>query len=235
MNVLGIIPAKGHSQRLPNKNIQLLGGKPLICWTIEAVLHSGMVDTLVVSTDSQDIVKIVNSYDVDVIMRPHNLTTSLVPLVDVVKHVLDTVDKKFDVLANFCVTVPFRTAKDIKNAFALMQEKNAQVVISVAPTSLQVQRMNTLPADSRMDKFMKEEFRFKNSQELDIFYIDNGAIQIANIPYFYEHGDWYGANTYAYIMSEERSIDINTKLDLEFAKFVLDNKNKLVDNGYLYE
>lgn len=168
-------------------------------------------------------------------MRPHNLTTSLVPLVDVAKHVLDVIDKKFDVLANFSVTVPFRNAEDIKNAFALMKEKNAQAIISVVPTSLQVQRMNTLPADSRMDKFMKEEFRLKNSQALDVFYDSNGAIQIANMPYFNKYGDWYGPDTYAYIIPEERSIDINTKLDLEFAKFVLDNKNKLVDNGYLYE
>lgn len=219
MKILGIIPARGGSKRVLGKNIRMLAGKPLIGWTIEAMQTSGCIDQIIVSTECPHITNVVESYGVEVLKCPPELAGDTIPLAAVVEHVLDEIGTDFNIIVNCCATVPLRTAKDIQAAFNVMHDKKAQAVVSVSPTTLQIQRMNTLPSDGWMGKFMHEEYRLKCSQELDTFYMSNGAVQLAHIPYFRKYGDWYGPNTFAYVMPE--TVDIDTEHDFGYAEYLM--------------
>ena len=90
MNILGIIPARGGSKRLPRKNVRMLAGKPLIAWTIEAALKSGVCKRLIVSTDDEEISTVSKQYGAEVpFLRPSELATDTATSFSVAKHALN--------------------------------------------------------------------------------------------------------------------------------------------------
>ncbi len=93
--ILAVIPARGGSKRLPNKNIKPLLGKPLIVWTIEQANKSKYLDKIIVSTDSQKITKVARRYNAEVpFQRPKKISKDNVPLLDVVIHALEFYKRK---------------------------------------------------------------------------------------------------------------------------------------------
>ena len=92
--VLAIIPARGGSKRLPGKNIKLLNGKPLIAHSIEFAMNSGVIDKLIVSTDSDDIAAVAKQYGAEVMMRPAELATDTAKTAPVLLHVADELEKQ---------------------------------------------------------------------------------------------------------------------------------------------
>src|SRR5690606_9725040 len=112
--VLGLITARGGSKGIPRKNIKLLGGKPLIAWTIDAALKSRYIDRLILSSDDNEIISIAKSLNCDVpFVRPSELATEISSSMDVVLHALDHVGEFFDFLLLLQPTSPFRTSEDI--------------------------------------------------------------------------------------------------------------------------
>lgn len=119
MKILGIVLARKNSKRLPNKNIKLLHGKPLIGYTIDAAIESGLIDTLVVSTDDENVKKICHKYNkridrkIKIIDRPSCLATDKATSEDCILHIMDYADKH-DYIMLLQPTSPLRTALDIK-------------------------------------------------------------------------------------------------------------------------
>ncbi|MFA5276262.1 MAG: acylneuraminate cytidylyltransferase family protein [Candidatus Omnitrophota bacterium] len=230
--ILALIPARGGSKGLPRKNIRLLMGKPLLAWTIKQAKSSKYLDGLIVSTDDLRIANIAKRYGAKVpFSRPKNLATDKAIMMDVVLHAIkwmEANDDLYDLIMLLQPTSALRRSGDIDRAIKLLFTKKAQAVVSVCQETHHPYGANILPKTGWLGAFIRPEVVNKNRQELPVFYRINGAIYLAYRTYLKQNRQFLGKKTYAYIMPVERSVDIDTALDLEFAKFFL-SKTKTRD------
>jgi CMP-N-acetylneuraminic acid synthetase len=225
-NLIAIIPARAGSKRLPGKNKRMLGDKPLIAWTIQAALDSDCFDQVLVTTDDPDIIDLARKMGSWVpFVRPAVLCSDTASSFDVVVHALDYASAEGKSYEAFCLlqaTSPLRTAKDIKSAVALYNEKSADAVNSVCEMDHSPLWSNTLPADHSMNNFIDPEINKKRSQDLPVYYRQNGAIYICNISRFLTEKDFlFRSKSYAFIMAKENSVDIDDAVDFCIAESIL--------------
>jgi len=222
--ILTIIPARSGSKRLPGKNKKLLAGKPLILWTLDAAQNARIAQHIVVSTDDPDITKIAEKAGIDVIQRPSEISGDNTSKMDVITHAISQFDAKdYESILYLQPTSPLRTSEDIENAVKLMEEKNADSVISVNKANAIAHWTNTLPEDLRMSNFISPDLEQKQSHQLPVHYSLNGAIFLSLTPVLLEKDTFFGPNSFAYIMDESQSIDIDTDIDFSLAEIVNQN------------
>ncbi|PHS14921.1 MAG: CMP-N-acetlyneuraminic acid synthetase [Kangiella sp.] len=224
--VLALIPARGGSKRLPQKNILPLGEKPLITWTIEAALESDIIDSVVVSTDCKDIANVSIASGAKVpFERPEKLSNDNATSLDVVLHALDKLaedGEHYDIVILLQPTSPLRCHKDIINAFELFDKKDANGIVSVCEMEHSPLWSNTLPADLSLSEFLSNDLHNKRSQELQNYYRLNGAIYITLIKELRNQKKFLlNENCFAFIMDKEKSVDIDTLNDFHLAEFYL--------------
>ena len=224
MNNLAIIPARSGSKGLKDKNIKLLNGKPLIAYSIEAAAQSGIYSHILVSTDSEMYGEIAIKYGAEVpFYRSEENASDVASSWDVVKEVLRKymeMGVEFDTFTLLQPTSPLRKTEDILNAYQIFKEKNATAVVSVCEMEHSPLWSNTLPEDNSLSGFLKSESN-KQRQKLETFYRINGAIYMAKVKEFLKDTNLYRDNCYAYKMSAERSIDIDTELDFKIAETII--------------
>lgn len=223
--ILCIIPARSGSKGLPRKNIRLLLGKPLIAWTIEAAKASSYIDTTIVSTEDAKIATLARKFGAEIpFMRPRRLARDNSKGMEVVLHAMNWLEnhgEKYDLLMLLQPTSPLRKCEDIDKAIEFLFRKRAKAVISVCPSEHHPWWSITLTQAKRINKFEKNKIINKNRQDLAVFYRINGALYLAYVDYLRKIKSFIGNQTYAYIMPQERSIDIDTTLDFEFAEFLM--------------
>lgn len=230
--ILAIIPARANSKRLPNKNKKILGTKPLIAWTIEAANNSSFIDEVIVSTDSNDIIDIAKEFGAKVpFKRPSELALDNTKSIDVVSHAIEFYKKEKDMFFDYVIllqpTSPFRNNIHIDDSIELLFSKNADCVISVCKAEHSPVWSNTLLSNASLEGFLDEKYINSRSQDFDDYYRLNGAIYICDTKRLEEENTFFIKNNiYAYKMSNEDSVDIDTKLDFLMAKVVLEN-NKI--------
>ncbi|OBT10102.1 CMP-N-acetlyneuraminic acid synthetase [Vibrio sp. UCD-FRSSP16_10] len=220
--VVALIPARGGSKRLPRKNILPLAGKPLISWTIEAASTCLYIDEVIVSTDDQEIMNVAVDCGAKVPeLRPESLSSDQAKTEDVVLYTLDKFAQDADILVLLQPTSPLRQAKHIEQALDLFKDKDAFSIVSVTACEHSPLWSNILPEDHCLGRFISDNAN-KRSQELDDYYRLNGAIYIFDVSSLKRLKKLaYTDNSYAYIMSNKHSIDIDTQLDFDFASFIL--------------
>jgi CMP-N,N'-diacetyllegionaminic acid synthase len=220
---LAIVPARGGSKRLPNKNILDLAGKPMIAWTIEAAKASKYIDTVVVTSDSSKILKIANKLSVNTLERPKILASDTASTFDVIQHAVDHLKKHFDYMVLLQPTSPLRSEKHIDEAIEFLIMKNADAVISVCKTSHTPKWSNTLPKNGSLENFLKSELVNKRSQDYDNFYSLNGAIYICKVESLLKDKSLFlRENIFAYIMDRRSSVDVDESIDLDLCRCYLD-------------
>jgi len=223
-SIVGIIPARGGSKGLPRKNVLLFSGKPLIAWSIEQAILSGIFDSIIVNTDDEEIATIAHEYGAEVpFMRPKELAADNVNVMYVILFVLQKLASEgvsFDVSVLLQPTSPLRTADDIIKALEIFFQKNAQAVVSVCEVEHSPFLMNMLPLDGCMNNFIRDEMINKNRQDFPKYYRLNGSIYVADVNFLYAENTFFGKRTYAYVMPQERSIDIDTQTDFQIAEFL---------------
>ncbi len=220
---LAIIPARGGSKRLPRKNILPLANKPLIGWTIEAALNCNAISKIVVSSDDDEILAVANSYKVDALKRPEYLATDTATSFDAIKHAIEC-DPGYEYIILLQPTSPLRTTKHLQEAILLLEEKQADAVISVCETEHSPLWTNTLPVDKSMQGFLREELLNIRSQDLPIYYRLNGAIYICKTNKLLEAESFFlKENIYAYLMDIKSSVDIDTEIDFKWAELLMGN------------
>ena len=220
---LAIIPARGGSKRLPRKNILDLCGKPLISWSIEAALKSKYISKVVVSSDDEEILNISSNFGADIIKRPYELANDTATTFDAIKHTINNLEK-YDYIVLLQPTSPLRNEKHIDEAIELLEEKQADAIVSVCEMDHSPLWSNTLPEDGNMRGFLREEILNKRSQDLEKYYRLNGAVYICKTDKLLENKSFFlKDNIFAYIMDKKNSIDIDEEIDFEIAK-VLINK-----------
>ncbi|WP_272688340.1 acylneuraminate cytidylyltransferase family protein [Providencia sp. PROV142] len=220
--VLVIIPARGGSKRLPRKNILPLCGKPLIGWTIEAAKNSIYVDSIFISTDDSSVAKIAREYEVNIPeLRPKELATDSATTEDVLIYTLNKFGSDYDIVALLQPSSPLRTSYHLDDALELFVKKNAFSIVSVTPCEHSPLWSNTLPANCSMSNFLRPE-AMKRSQELETFFRINGALYIFDIKELIDHNKiCYTEKSFAYIMKNEDSVDIDNEIDFRLAKVII--------------
>ena len=215
---LAIIPARGGSKRLPRKNVLDLCGKPLIAWSIEAGLKSKYITKVIVSSDDEEILSISKEYGASTIKRPSELASDTAITFDALKHVIEN-SEKFDYVVLLQPTSPLRNETHIDEAIKLLIEKNADSIISVCETEHSPLWCNTLPQDSSMNNFLRDEVLNKRSQDLPKYYRLNGAIYICKTEKLLSEKSFFiKDNIFAFKMNKENSIDIDEEFDFIIAR-----------------
>ena len=224
MKNIAIIPARSGSKGLKDKNIKLLNGKPLMAYTIEAALKSEQFDEVMVSTDSEKYAEIAKAIGAKVpFLRSAETSTDKASSWDTVAEVLGRYAENGQTFDSLCLlqpTSPFRTAEDIKNAYELYNSKADFAVISVCEAEHSPLWCGHLPESGEFLNFINED-AMKQRQAGGKFYRLNGAIYIVNCEKFETDRYFYQSGSFAYIMPQERSIDIDTNIDFKYAEFLM--------------
>lgn len=224
---LAIIPARSGSKGLSNKNILPFAGKPLMNWTIEAALESKMFSQVFLSTNSQNYADIAKQAGlITPYLRPEYLSLDNSSTLDVVLYTLDFFAEKgeeFDQVAVLQPTSPLRNAEDIKAAFTFMTECGSTSLVSVSPVEHPPSWIQPLTPDSTM-KFFVDALIDKPRQAYEKYYQLNGAIYISDVNALRNGFSFIRTDTTAFIMSPLKSVDIDNKLDFEWAQFLMNQK-----------
>jgi len=230
MPILGIIPARAGSKRLPRKNVLPLAGKPLVCWVIEAARAARSLDRLVVSSDDPEVLVLAGRYDPSIaLQRPPELATDTAPAIDYVKHALGYLEQRgegpFDVVVIMQPTSPLTLPEDIDGTVQLLERSHADTAVSVVQPDQIIHpfKLKVMDGD-RLLPYLQEERGRMAAHELPRIYVRNGAVY-ATRRHVIESGQIIGADCRGYVMPRERSIDINTDLDYRFARFLMENKS----------
>lgn len=208
--ILGIIPARGGSKRLPGKNIRPFLGKPLIARTIEAGMRSRYIDRLVVSTDDRKIAEVSRRYGADVpFMRPKRLATDKASSIDVILHAVSHLEKdgdEYEAVVLLQPTSPLRDSRDINNVIKMLFGKNADAVVSVCPFEYTPGWNVVVSGGDRLRV--------------------NGAVYAALTDTLKSKQSFYGTRTFAYKMPKSRSVDIDYIEDFNLAQAIAKCKKR---------
>lgn len=209
MKILGLIPARGGSKRLPGKNMMTLGGLPLVGHAINHAVDSGMFAEIVVSSDDPVTLAFAQSQGVSALTRPPALSRGDQPMqLSVVRHALDSKWQSlaFDAVMLLQPTSPFRTAADIVEAARILEKMNCDSVVSVTDLGdLEAFRVG-------------HAGRIRDEKGL---VVANGAIYAITTAALERGENWYSGVCYAYVMPKDASLDIDTARDLEMARAIM--------------
>jgi len=222
---IAVIPCRGGSKRIPDKNIKHLQGKPLIAYAIEAALQSAIFDTVVVSTDSEKIAKIAQEYGAGVpFIRDANLADDFSPVsaatVDALKKV-DPAGSRYHNVAQLMANCPLRNAEDVRASYGKFMASDAIAQISVTEYGwLNPWWAMTSNAQHVLTPMFKEQTTSR-SQDLPKLHCPTGAIWWAKASALREFGTFYAPDYTGWAMPWERSVDIDTEKDWKMAEFLL--------------
>lgn len=224
MKNIAIIPARSGSKGVKDKNIRSLNGKPLMAYTIEAAIECEEFDEVMVSTDSEKYAEIAVDHGAKVpFLRSYINSKDNASSWDMVDEVLRKYSERGYDFDTFCLlqpTSPLRTSKDIREAYSIYRDKADFAVVSVCEAEHSPLWCGHLPPDNALDGFIKRDSTLQR-QSGEKFYRLNGAIYIADIRKFSADKYLYSKGSYAYIMPQSRSIDIDTEIDFRLAEIMM--------------
>ena len=217
MKNLCIIPARGGSKRIPRKNINEFLGKPIIAYSIETALRTGLFDEVMVSTDDVEIAEVAQKYGAKVpFMRSAETASDFASTADVLKEVIANykeLGKEFDNFCCFYATAPLVQSKDVAAAFERLQQSDFTCVYPVVQFSYPIWRCLDIAEDGTMKRHWPE-YENSRSQDLPKEYHDTGTF------YWYKTKEWLaGSVKIGGIIVDETSIqDIDTETDWKLAE-----------------
>lgn len=224
LRTVAIIPARGGSRGVPRKNLQPLGGKPLIAHSIEAALMANTIDAAFVSTEDAEIAATAARIGAQVIDRPTELATDAAQNDAVTRHALEAMRSaghapEWVVLLQ--PTSPLRRAHHIDGCLETLWRTEAVSAMSVCPVDHHPGKAVTI-AQGLVTPFTNDRDMEARRQDLPEVFRQNGAIYAVSVTAFLEHGHFYIRPCAAFVMDTADSIDIDTPLDLEIAARVMD-------------
>jgi CMP-N-acetylneuraminic acid synthetase len=225
--VLGIIPARGGSKRVPRKNLRLLAGKPLVAWSIEACLAAQSLSRVVVSSDDPETLDLARTYDPSLpLRRPAELATDTSLAIEFVRHALSTLEssgeRPFEAVAIVQPSSPLTTGSDIDGVVRLLSGTGAESAVSVMEVGhdLHPLKLKVLDGDRLLPYLENEQGRMA-AHQLNKLYVRNGSVY-ATLRRVHDEGRILGDDCRGYLMPRERSIDVNDELDWEFTQFLFE-------------
>ena len=229
MKIICFIGARGGSKGVPQKNIRLINGKPLIAHTIISALDSGLYDHVVVSTEDKKIAQIAKKYGAEIpFLRPKNLSTDTAGFTDVMIHGINELKKlnyTFDILVNRDCTVPFIRNEDVANSIKLLKNKKCNAVFGVY-------RQHFNPYFNIMEKnhngFLQLSKKLKNRptsrQKSPKVYQLNGLF-VYNVDKFLKYKTPLPPKSLPYEIPVESGFMIDTEFEFKIAEYMMNNKS----------
>ncbi|WP_418603366.1 cytidylyltransferase domain-containing protein [Hwangdonia sp.] len=231
MKILGLIPARGGSKGIPNKNRKVLNGKPLLQYTIEAALGSKLLNRVVFSSEDETLIKLAKSLGVEVpFVRPSNLSNDNSGTLEVVQHAIKNLKENgdgFDAVCLLQVTNPFRTSEFIDEAIKKFKTSGADTLLSVlkVPHEYNPHWTFKVSESGHLKLATGEKQIIKRRQDLPDVYHRDGAIYLIKSDTILNQNTIYG-KTISYIESNpKRHINIDTAKDWEKAVELSKNLN----------
>ncbi|MCK5322497.1 MAG: acylneuraminate cytidylyltransferase family protein [Desulfobulbaceae bacterium] len=220
--MIGIIPARAGSTRLPGKNVSTLGGKSLVALAIEGALKSGVFSKLIVSSDDPQVITMAREYPVDIDERPTELSGGDVRVVEVVKYLLSKQEyADHNTLAVLFVTSPFREAAHIQEAARLL-EQGRDSVLSITKMAQPPQFALKKEGENVVPWVSYDYFRINTQkQKMEPLYYPNFAIQMCKKEVVFTYNGFLGDDCGYVEISPEKAVDIDTQLDFDWARFLL--------------
>ncbi len=223
--VLGLIPARGGSKRIPFKNLQKLGDSTLLEIAISQARDSHTIDEIVVSSDNNNILTVAKGAGVSVLRRPDSLALDVTPGIAPVLHAL-AVYSGYDYIVLLQVTSPFRSAEDIDSSIELCVKCQAPACVSVCHPQHHPSWMYKVDTDRELKQLLSEVDVPSRSQDLSPCYVLNGAVYVAECESLAVNKSFLTERTVAYDMPSDRSLDIDTEYDLQLARAIWMLMNK---------
>lgn len=219
LKTLGLITARGGSKGVPRKNLRSLNGRSLIERTITTAREAASLDRVVLSSEDPEIIAAAIALGCEVpFIRPGHLSTDTAKSIDVVRHALATLDETFDLIVALQPTSPLRAPEDIDGAVRLCIESGAPACVSVVEAEKPPQWAITVGSDHLITPLMPDQYLVPRRQELATAYNINGAVFVARCDWIVGKPDFMSMETVAYVMPKERSIDIDSEVDLVAAE-----------------
>lgn len=226
MKILGLVPARKGSRRVPGKNAKLLGGKPLVAWTFETAMACEGLDKVCLSTDDPTLVEIARQHGVDVpFMRPDHLCSDTASTIDVVLHALDhyrDAGETFDGVMLLQPTSPFRQVETLALAAQTFRQLGGtRDLVSVSPAESPPQWMFYI-RNSRLSPVTGWSDLQGRSQDLEPAYRLNGSIYLTSTPTLRNEKRFVHPECWPIEMAGGReAIDIDTPEDWCLAELAL--------------
>lgn len=226
-HILAVIPARGGSKGIKNKNIINLAGKPLIAYSIEAALLSRYIDSTVVTTDSREIAATAKIFGARVpFLRPEELASDNSKTIDAVVHTVHSLresGEEYELLVLLQPTQPLRTAEDIDAALELMEKNNWDDIVGVCKQEHSPLLIRELVQDGELKNILDQGSSVRR-QDMKAYYYVNGAIYINRVCDI-SGSLGFNDNKHPFIMNERHSVDIDETEDLKTAEqYILEAK-----------
>jgi N-acylneuraminate cytidylyltransferase len=226
-SVLAVIAARGGSKGLPRKNVLDAGGKPLIAWSIEAAHGSRFIDRAILSSEDAQIMEIATKAGCEVpFVRPPELALDDSSIYDVLFHAMDSLDRQYDYCVLLQATSPLRTSADIDACIKLCLDSGAPACVSVTRSPKHPSLYFDLAADGRLRAHKARPDNTERRQDLPAAYVLNGAVYVARSPWLRDHGSFIGERTRGHVLPAERSVDVDSALDLTIARALLAERHE---------
>lgn len=228
--VLAIVPARAGSKRLPNKNVLLLGGQPLIAWTVKAAIEAQVFEEVLVSTDDATIAEIAIRFGASAPwLRPAELATDTATSIDVLLDAVDRADpdgSRYGLVALLQPTSPFRTAATITAGVKQCLSNGGAPVVAVSPARTHPDLCFRLDAGGRMSKYTPEKTGASlRSQDLSPAFEVNGALYVASVQYLRRHRTFFGPDATALVVrSRAESMNIDDDWDWQLAEWIVSSR-----------
>lgn len=223
--ILAIIPARGGSKGIPRKNIKMLNEKPLIAYTIEEAKKSIYIDRVIVSTEDSEIAQISKQFGAEIpYLRSEELARDNSPTIDCVIDMVKWLNENENYMPDYvCLlqcTSPLRTNKDIDGTIEKALNFNSDGSISVCEAEVNPYWTNIFKEDI-LEYFIDEGKKITRRQDLPNIYRINGAVYVIKTNILLEKKTFETDNMSGYIMSIQKSIDIDSEMDFKFAELIM--------------
>lgn len=221
---LAVIPARGGSKGIPNKNIAIVNGKPLIQYTIDEALQSRYLDDIIVSTDSTEIASVSKELGVQVpYLRPINLALDHSKSIDTLLHVIKEQEKlgfQYDYVVLLQPTQPLRKHWHIDQAIEKIVYSNQNSLVSISKVKDHPLLIRELKEDGTFERLLPDNSTVRR-QDFPAYYKVNGAIYINKINEGLNCNTSLNDNMLGFIMDSQYDLDIDEPVDLELFKYKL--------------
>jgi len=225
--ILAIIPARGGSKGLPDKNIKLLLDKPLIAWTIQQAQNSKYIDEVHVSTDSPKIAKIAEEFGTKVpYLRPDYLAQDNSSTADVVEYIINKYEEQktfFDYIVLLEPTSPLRKKDDLDNAIINANlNKNCHGVVSVGKISLEHPAIvKKIDDNNFLQPYLKSSKKISQRQQLDEAYFPYGVVYLIKTKYFKQYKSFYTKKIIPFSIERWQNYEIDDIFDFMCVENIL--------------
>jgi len=229
--ILAVITARGGSKGIPGKNIKLLGGKPLLVYSIDAVKKSKLITHAIVSTDDKKIAEVAKKFGGEVpFLRPRKLAEDKTPHVPVMKHAIEFMEKKLGVAFDYAVilqpTSPFRLSEDIDRTLEKLIKSGADSAVTLVDVdNYHPVKAKKLEGDKVLPYCFSEPEGTRR-QDFPAAYRRSGAVYAMKRDLLMKDNRLYGDNIVGHIVPADRSVDIDTPFEWFRAEWMLEDLKK---------